>query len=178
MEYTFKLSPQQAPTKINLGEYSLTLRKGDEEQKIAYANVISVRIDMAVHAAYKIHLDVDGYGHVIIPSWTFGRQGKKEYQSSAYSLFVRVLHHHLKDKSQAIFKSGKDASRIWLWAGIGAGLSWMISFVLNYLGFGLMNPYVQSLIFSAAAVILIFVFSIKKLPKTYNPSEIPLQFLP
>jgi len=49
---------------------------------------------------------------------------------------------------------------------------------LDYLGFGLMNPYVQSLIFSAAAVILIFVFSIKKLPKSYNPSEIPLQFMP
>ena len=163
---------------INLGDYSLTVRKGDAEEKIAYANVVSVRMDMPSHLTYTIHIDVDGYGRIIVPSWTYSSQGIRENQPEAYALFVRVLHHHLQDKSGAIFRSGKDAYRIWMWGGIGAVLSMMISFVLEYFGFGLMNPYLQSLFFSAAAAVLIFVFSIKKLPKSYNPSDIPLQFLP
>ncbi|HRI79097.1 MAG TPA: hypothetical protein PLR06_06120 [Cyclobacteriaceae bacterium] len=178
MEYTFKLSPHSEVTSIHLGDYSLSLRKGTTEQKIAYANIFMVRMDVNTHSEYSIYLDADGYGQIAIPSWTFTDQGKKESQSSGYSLFVRVLHHHLQDKCRANFKSGKDAGRIGLWAGIGAVLSVVVSFLMDYLGFGWINPPLQALFFSVVAVMLILVFSIKKLPKSYHPSNIPLQFLP
>jgi hypothetical protein len=54
----------------------------------------------------------------------------------------------------------------------------MASSVLNYLGFGLLNPYIQALLFSVVAAIIVIFFSVRKLPRNYHPGNIPLQFLP
>ena len=123
-------------------------------------------------------MDVDGHAEIMVPNWSYSLLGKKENQSGAYLLFVRVLHHHLRNKSQASFKAGKNLNRMGQWALTLALLSFIVSIIADYLGFGLMNPYLESLILSVLTVIIIFVFSVNKLPKTYSPSNIPLQFLP
>ncbi len=178
LEYSFKISIQGNLTVIHLDEYNLTLRIGNVKETIAYASITSVRINKSSDNTFRIYMDVDDHPVITVPSWSYSPLGKRENQSGAYLLFVRVLHHHLKDKSQANFKAGKNLNRMGQWALVSALTSVIISIIAEYLGLGFMNPYLQSLILSMLAMIVIFVFSLNKLPKTYSPSNIPLQFLP
>lgn len=165
-------------TTLQLSDYSLMLRKHGREQVIAYASIISIRISKSSGKNFKMFLSQDGHPPVVIPNYSFSEKGDSLDQSGAYSLFVRVLHHYLKDKSRTVFTSGGDASRIWQWAVILATFSLIISLAADYVGFSLINPYVQAMILTGLTIVIVVALGPGKLPKTYMPTDIPLQFLP
>lgn len=178
MEYTFRSSAHETETTVVLDDYTLRCRKGENEEVISYACITSVIINRLPKHVFKIHLAADGHRSIAISSQSLTENGTLIDQSTGYSLFVRVLHRYLKDKGQAVFRSGGNTDRIWQWIALSAGFSFCISITAGYLGFSLMNSYIQALIFVALSAVMVIVFSIRKLPKAYDPTDIPIQFLP
>lgn len=178
LEYTFKPTKSGPLTILNLGDYSLQIQIEGHDESVAYASIVSVRLVKESGKNYKLFLYPDGRAPVAIQNYSFSDGGAPLDQSGAYALFVRVLHHHLKDKSHAIFTSGSGLSRLWQWTGISAVFSLMISLVADYLGFTLINPYIQAMFLTAMIVTMVLALGREKLSKAYEPTNIPLQFLP
>ena len=178
MEYTFRSSALEAETTVVLDDYTLRCRNGENEEVISYASITSVRINRLSKHVFKIYLSADGHRSMAIASQSLTENGMMVDHSTGYSLFVRVLHRYLKDKSQAVFRSGGNTDRVWQWIALSAVISFCISMAAGYLGFSLLNFYIQALIFVALTAVMITAFSIRKLPKSYDPSDIPIQFLP
>ena len=178
MEYSFKKSPQSESLTLRLDDYGFILRKDGKEEVFSYASVLSVRITRSNNHVYTLYIFPDDHKPIVITSRCCDENGALIDQSASYSLFVRVLHHHLKEKSRAVFTAGNSPDRIWQWSGISAFVSFIISITASYGGFSLVNPYMLALILTSLMVATIFLLSANKLPKTYKPTEIPLQFLP
>lgn len=178
MTYTYSISPHDGEISLVLDEYCLIIKKGTKEEIISYANVTSVRMSKSSGHVFQTHLSADGHGTLVICSHSINGNGAWIEQSVAYGLFVRVLHHHLKDKSHSVFTLGGDIDRIWKWATFSGVFSFGISLATNYFGFTLMNPYVQGLIFAVLVTAMMVIINLKKMPKSYHPTDIPLHFLP
>lgn len=178
MKYSFRNSAKGSEISITLDDYGFTLRANGKEEKISYANIVAVRISKVQNHVFRMFLHPDASRTIAISSLSWSADGIPKDQSREYALFVRVLHHHLKDKSPAVFTSGGDAGKIWKLVGISAFLSLSISLLIDYLGFGIMNPYTQALILGVVSTAISIGLSVRNFPKAYTPGDIPLQFLP
>jgi hypothetical protein len=176
VEYSFRNSPNGEVLSILLEEYDFILQKGIEKESIAYANILSVRITRS-GKVYKIHICPDGHRPIVISSLSF-ENGKTVDQFREYALLVRVLHHHLRDKSKAVFSCGGNSEKLWQWIGLSAAFSFVISVIADYWGISLVNPYLQALILTALCGIVVIALNARNLPRNYTPTDIPLQFLP
>jgi hypothetical protein len=176
VRYAFRKSAKSEEVSITLDDYGFSLCEGGREEKISYANIVAVRISRQPN--HRVFLYPDESRTITISSLSWDTDGKQRDQSREYTLFVRVLHHHLKDKSPAVFTSGGNASKIWKLAGICALFCFLGSVIVDYLGFGLFNPYTQALILALISFLVVILSSIRNFPKTYTPTDIPLQFLP
>ncbi len=178
MEYTFRNSPGGEATTIKLSDYDLSLQKGGSEELIPYASIVSVRIFKVSAHSYKIYIYPDDHKPIVIRSMSHDKDGKDIDQSREYALLVRVLHHHLKDKSTAVFSCGGNSEVIWLWTAISIIVSFGVSVVAEYFDFEVLNLYAETCILSFFAIVVVLAINARNFPKTYEPSEIPLQFLP
>lgn len=177
MEYSFKASRNSETSTILLDDYRLILRKGSAEKIIPYASIVAVRVSRTKDC-YCTYIYPDAHKTIVIKSKSFGEDGSVIDQAGGYSLLVRVLHHHLKQKRQAVFRSGNDPEWLWLSVGAAAVFSFLISIFLHYFGLRFINPYMQALLFSLLAGLVVIFISARKLPRNYHPGNIPLQFLP
>jgi hypothetical protein len=178
VKYSFRKSAGAPETTLLLDDYAITRSQGGTNEIISYASITSVRICRPALHVYRVYLVADGHKPVVIPSQSLDDGNKIMDQSAGYALFVRVLHHHLKEKSHAAFTSGGNIDRVWQGALISGVLSFLISIIAGYFGYDIMNAYIQALIFAFLAAIMIVAFGVKKLPRHYNPGDIPLRFLP
>lgn len=177
MEYSFRASKRSEVTTVSLDDYRLILHKGSAEEIIPYASIVTVRVSKTKDC-YCTYLYPDAHKVVIIKSKSVSADGAVIDQSGGYALLIRVLHHHLKEKSQANFRSGNDPEQLWLWVGATAVFSFLVSIFLHYYGLRLINPYMQALLFSLLTGMIVIFISARKLPRNYHPGNIPLQFLP
>jgi hypothetical protein len=134
-------------------------------------------MDKSLDHVYHVYLQADGYRPIEITSKGISADSSED-KSREYALFVRVLHHHLKEKSQAAFRSGGNFTHFWQWVAAIAVLSLVVSMSAEYAGISLMNAYIQALIIASFTIIVLFVLKGNKLPKAYSPTNIPLQYLP
>lgn len=178
MEYSFRNSASDELTAVVLGDYYCTLKKGQKEEIISYASILSVRITKSSARIYKMFLQPDAHKPIIINSLSYDKNGKEIDQSREYALLVRVMHHHLKEKSAAVFSTGGSGEKIWLLAGISVIISFAICVAADFFGFSVMNPYVESLILSLLGIGVVMGLNAHNMPKPYEPAEIPIQFLP
>jgi hypothetical protein len=178
LKYSFRKIAGESETTLLLDDYAITITKDGTPETISYASITSVRICRPSLHIYRVYLLADGHKPLVIRSQSFDETGKQVDQSSGYALFVRVLHHHLKEKSSAVFTSGGNIDRVWQGALVSGVFSFLISIVAGYFGYDLMNAYIQALIFAVLAAIMIVAFGVKKLPRHYKPGDIPLRFLP
>jgi Mn2+/Fe2+ NRAMP family transporter len=95
-----------------------------------------------------------------------------------YSTFVRVLHYHLKDKSGAMYSSGCSKNVLWKWGIFSIIPAFIFSFTIDYLGYGLINPYLLTLSITGLSAVVIFFLQFGQWPKEYNATDIPLNLLP
>jgi hypothetical protein len=178
LKYAYRNSAKGNEISIALDDYGFTLCHHGHEQVISYASIVAVRIARLANNDYRLFLYPDDSPTVTISSLSRALDGQQIDQSREYTLFVRVLHHHLKDKSSAVFTSGGNAAKVWTIAAISAVSSLLLSVIADYLGFELWNPYLQAAVIASCAFFVAFAFSIRNLPKNYTPTDIPLQFLP
>jgi hypothetical protein len=178
VRYSFRNSANGDEFVVELDDYTLTLHGPGRKEVVPYAGIVAVRICKQQNHSYRIFLYPDANGPIVISSLSWDGDGVPRDQSREYALFVRVLHHHLKDKSPAVFTSGGDAAKIWKLGIASAALSLMVVVAINYLSLGLAIPYVQALFFAAMVFLMVIAFSIRNFPKSYVPTDIPLHFLP
>lgn len=154
----------------------MTVRQGQTEIVVPYAHITTVRLCRSTHAIFRMVISF-GKQSIIVTN-QFVKDKETESRSRQYATFVRVLHFHLKDKSTAVYQSGCSRGKIWL-TGITLTVgSFMVSFVTDFLGFGIINPYADGTVLAVIAVPLILVLQIVRLPKDYSATNIPFELLP
>lgn len=150
--------------------------KGDE-QLFAYASITELRLTKS-NSTFKAIISIDGCSGIEVSNLLYHTDGKIEDRSRQYETFIRVLHFHLKDKSTTRFVAGCSWLRV-----IGATLaailfSISISYGLDWIRLSFVDPFTMSLLFSALTLGFLIATFWPSLPKRYNPTEIPSQFLP
>lgn len=166
------------PTTIYLNEYNLTVKQGKQETVIPYAGINEVVLNKPGAKLFKTQIHPEG-GRPIVITNTYYTTGKSaEDRSRAYSTFVRVLHFHLKDKSKASFMSGKGIGSIWIWLSFATATGFLVALTAGYLGFVFVTSLVDGAILAIALGIAVVVLQLGRFPKSYTPSNIPLEFLP
>jgi hypothetical protein len=178
MEYTFRNSAGEMPTTVLLSEHGITVKTGNDEYSVPYVGINQVNLDKLSTKVYRAIVLVEGHRPLVITNKYHADQRTVEDRSRAYSTFIRVLHYHLKDKSRASFASGSDATRMWVQMTVAAAVAFVISFTAEFMGVGILNAIYQGMILTAALGLLIVGRYAGHWPKRYNPTEIPLRFLP
>lgn len=178
LEYTFKNSAREAEQTAELGDYSLTIRSEGSERVIPYANITSVRLCKANPSCYKTFIYEESDKPLIITNQYFLADASNTDRSRMYSTFVRVLHYHLKDKSGAIYSSGCSRTVLWRWGIFSVIPAFIFSFTIDYLGFGLLNPYLLTAAITCLSAIVVLLWQFGQWPKEYNATNIPLNLLP
>jgi len=178
VEYTYRASLAEMPTTICLAEYNLTVKKGKQETVIPYAGINEVVLNKRTGKLFRIQLLTEGGRPIVITNTYCTTSKDVEDRSRAYSTFVRVLHFHLKDKSKANFSSGNSTRSIWTQVVVTAAIGLLVSITLGYLGFGLISPVADGVVFSVAFGAIVVALRLGRFPKTYTPTDIPLEFLP
>lgn len=177
MEYTFKNTARDLAQTVLLNDYNLTIRSGDHDTVVPYANITNVRLCKVSGDIFRMIISFSGKSLVITNQFV-ADNGGTENRSRQYATFVRVLHFHLKDKSTALYKSGCSREKLWR-SGIAAATgSFILCFVSDFLGFNIINPYIDAAILSAIFIALLMVMQIGSLPKDYSATNIPLELLP
>lgn len=177
MEYSFT-NISGTRYAIVLEEYGFTFHETDRQRSISYASVVELRMCKGSGGEYRLIVLTDNDGAVGVSSISHNGPHEKIDQAKAYTLFVRVLHHHLKEKGHTVFTCGGTKDGLWKGIGTVIVVSLILSIGLNFWGFSLVNPYLQAvflvpLLFGAALMIRLVEF-----PKNYDPADIPIQFLP
>ena len=166
------------PTTILLSDQFLTVKTGNDQFSVPYLGVIQVNLDRINAKLYRAVLHMEGHRPILITNRYQTDAVTVEDRSRSYSTFIRVLHYHLKDKSKASYASGSDASKLWTQVVAAAAISFVLSFVGELFGVKFINVFVQGAILSLIMGSLIFAWRAGHWPKTYNPTEIPMRFLP
>jgi hypothetical protein len=178
VEYTFKNSSGDKVQTIILSQHSFKIQSADNEEVIPYSKIYSVRLSKMKGNYFCVTLRAENHKPITIANRYHLPDGGLEDRSRQYTAFVRVLHYHLKEKSNSIFFSGFSFHLLLVWLLISAFSGFLISFISEYFGVSLMNPFAQALLLTCVIAITIVLFNYGRLPKTYSPEEIPFQYLP
>ncbi len=178
MDYTFKNSVSDKACTILLADYHLALQSAEKEEVIPYANITGIRLTKSNKLSYKIYLYPDNQKPILVTNLYCLSSREVENRSRQYVTFVRVLHLHLIEKSAAVFTTGLSLNRLIGW-GVGASiLALLISFTIHYFIPDLLNPFIMLVIFSSAMSVVAVAINRNRIPKYYQPTDIPLEFLP
>jgi hypothetical protein len=171
VEYTFKDSHSGKPTTVVLSEYSLSLLTDSKEIVIPYGHIVSVRLARSGKKFFLAIKPCDQPEILINNVNDMNRVG-----ASQYTTFVRLLHHHLHEKSMAYYVCGNDLQRILLTSCASVLLAFAISHSITSLDFHYSN--LIALVLSFLSVMAIVIFNWGYFPNVYKPENIPAQFLP
>jgi hypothetical protein len=178
MEYTFKNSPDEPLTQVELSATQLIIREADKERIIPFSTITDLRLhrkkDFFFMEIHSLH-----FGSIRIGNRWYNATGEWDDQSGKYQGFVRILHFHLiKNQCQANFCAGLVPSSI-----LEKYISLILLSILVYTVSDYTNnlPYppliVAGLVFVIGAILLVTPYLLNK-TKTYPPSDIPLNMLP
>ncbi len=145
---------------------------------IPYAGINEVELNKTGDRLFKTRLHPEGGKPLVITNKYHTTEKTVEDRSRAYSTFIRVLHFHLKDKSKAHFVSGNSPKALGMWVGVAAALGFVVSLVMSFFGMVLFNPLFDGILITVIFGLIALVLRLGRLPKSYLPTEIPLEFLP
>ncbi len=178
MEYTFKNSPDEPLTQIELSATQLTIREANKERIIPFSTITNLRLhrkkDFFFFEIHSLH-----FGFVRIGNRWYKETGEWDDQSRLYHSFVRILHFQLiKNQCQVNFCAGLVPSSIpekYICLILFSILVYAISGYTNALPY---PPFIiAGFVLTIGAVLLATPYLLNK-PKTYPPSDIPLNMLP
>jgi hypothetical protein len=178
VEYTFKNSQSEKVQTITLKQYHLVVQSAGTEEVIPYANITAVRLSKVNNNIFKTTVSSEQHIPIIITNKYYLGNGEYEDRSRQYASFIRVLHYHLKEKGSPVYTSGFSFNLLTAWLLISAFAAFFVSFISEYLGISIINPFIQGLVLTLMIVVVIVLTFRSRLPKTYSPAEIPFQFLP
>lgn len=177
MEYTFKNTARDQVHTILLNDYNMTVRSGQVEAVVPYANITNVRLCKVSGDIFRMIISYNDKT-LIVTNQFVTDNGATENRSRFYATFVRVLHFHLKDKSTAHYKTGCSKEKLWRSGVAAAVASFILCFVSDFLGFSIINPYVDAFVLSAFFIGVLLMMQFGRLPKDYSATNIPFELLP
>lgn len=177
LEYTYKNTAHDKVHTILLNDYNMTIRSGREETIVPYANITNVRLCKVSGEIFRMIITYNNRS-LIVTNQFVSDTGTAETKSRLYATFVRVLHFHLKDKSTAQYKSGCSREKLWRSVLVAALASFILCFVSDFLGFYIINPYVDACVLSAFFIGVLVLMQLGRLPKDYSATNIPFELLP
>lgn len=177
MEYSFQGGPNEKPVKAILNEFEMVVETSSGSKSIPYASITEVRLAKKKDLYYSHVIALD-FGTLIIPNKSVDESGGWKDQSRIYHTFIRVLHLHLSSKSKASFYTGfnfsEQAIKIMV-LFMGTALLFLSE---EYFDWVPLSAFILSLVFFACGFILIMAPKLSQWPKSYEPTEIPLDLLP
>lgn len=177
MEYLFKNSVSHKPITLVLYEFDMNVQSMTEERSISYASIVSLRLSKS-NSFYKTIITADGEKPIQITNRFYRSDGSFEDRSRQYETFIRVLHFHLKEKSDANFCTGCSWGKI-IFAGISTLFaSLALSFALYLLNINFIDVVTQSFLLATLFIGFLLAAFWPNFPKAYRPERIPSQFLP
>lgn len=176
MEYQFQNGPEEKLLKATLHEFEISIEVAQATKRIPYTSVTEVRLGRRREAYFAEIISLD-YGTLYLSSKTFKGENWVD-QSRSYYTFMRVLHLHLSNKSKASFYSGTNLGQQAVKL-----LVLLVSTALLFLGEAYFDwiPFstlAVTSIFFVAGLSIIIIPSISHWPKSYAPTEIPMELLP
>lgn len=177
LEYSFKNTARDLVHTVLLNDYNMTVRSGNDVWVVPYANITNVRLCKVSGEVFRMIISYDGKV-LMVTNQFVADNGAIENRSRLYSTFVRVLHFHLKDKSTARYKSGCSREKLLRSTVFAAAFSFVLCFVADFLGFHVLNPYVDAGILSALCIGVLLMMQLGRLPKDYSATHIPFELLP
>lgn len=177
MEYTFKNSHAEKPITLVLSEYSITVRTDGREKIIPYGDIQSVCLKRSGRKFFTI-IKATNQPEIYISNHYWLSGNETDDKSREYVTFIRVLHFHLRTKSQAYYVCGNNLRPIFFAAGFSIIAAFGISYTLENFQLNPFNSMVTSLILSTLGIFVIALLNTGRFPKVYIPENIPLQFLP
>jgi len=178
MEYTFKNNANEPLTQVEISATQITIREADKERIIPFSTITNIRLHRKKDF-YFMEIQSQHFGSIRIGNRWYKETGEWDDQSHQYHSFVRILHFHLvKNQCQADFCAGLKP------AGIPEKyISLLLLSILVYIISEYTNklPYppliVAGFVLALGGTLLAAPYLLYK-PKTYPPSDIPLNMLP
>src|SRR5688572_14857853 len=99
VQYSFTPSARALHLSFTLTQTHLIQTTAAGEIEIPFSSVTRVRIDRK-RGIFKTFLDCRGIPSVMISNQSFEKNGDPKDKSREYTLFIRLLHYYLKDKSK------------------------------------------------------------------------------
>ncbi len=177
MEYSFRESAKKEEVRIVLNAYSMNITEGDEQTDLPYAFVTVVRI-VRFKNSFGAILNFERGPTLTILNYTFDKSGNKLDQSRLYNTFLRVLHLHLQQKSNAEYISGKTNEKLFGICLVGLMLTLAAAFGAEYFGFALFYVRMLASLVLAFFMLMCWRHFFRPMQKKYQPDNIPLSFLP
>lgn len=176
MQYSFTPFAKALPLSFTLTQTHLLQTSAVGEVEIPFTNITRVRIDRN-RGVFKTFLDCRGIPTVSISNLSFEKNGALKDQSKEYTLFIRLLHYYLKDKSRAEFITSTSYTSAWKGIALIAAISLCFFLTIDYWGWRI-DSFTMTLIGIGIFIPIIVVLWLGRYPKTYKPTDIPFEFLP
>ena len=178
MKYTFTNHPNRNPTEVELNSFQLIIREYGQERMIPYSAITDVRLQRKKDLYFMSIQSLD-FGSIQISNRLYSSSGQWQDQSRQYQTFVRVLHLHLsKAQCVAEFCVGFKPNSIVIKFILLTVLSLLVYFVEDYLNVLSIHPLLAASITLGIGAFLLLAPYLQNFPKSYNPSDIPLNMLP
>lgn len=160
-----------------LGNEALTIQSAGGEETLRYDQINGVRLYRKKDQSYFISIHSNKRVIRVGNRYYLSAQ-ECEDRSRQYGTFVRILHHHLRSKGSPVYSSGKSLTLLLMWSLVAGFFSFLISFISEYFGISIINPFGQSLILTLSTVAILIAVNRGDFSRQYRPEQIPLQFLP
>lgn len=161
-----------------MNSFQIFIREHSQERMIPYSAITDVRLERRKDY-YFMRIQSLDFGSIQISNRLFSGSGQWQDQSRQYQTFVRVLHLHLsKAQCVAEFCAGFKPNSIVIKFILLTILSCLVYFIEDYLNVLSVHPLFAASTTLGIGSFLLLAPYLRNLPKSYNPSDIPLNMLP
>jgi hypothetical protein len=155
----------------------MNVQSAASEKTVSYASILSIRLTKS-NGFFKTIVAIDGERPIEITNRFYRPDGSFEDRSHQYETFIRVLHFHLKEKSSAQFCTGCSWGKLIL-VGVGSiAMAVLLSIALYLFKINFIDLVTQSFLLATLFMSFLIAAFWPNFPKSYQPTNIPSQFLP
>ena len=178
MEYQCKNSKSDDPIHFYLRDISMQIKTLGRDVIVFYSSIERVNLTKRAGGWFTLRFTTIDNKSFTITNKYIHPTGHAEDKSPAYSMFVRVLHMHLKEKSKAQITCRKEFHVPDWQKLLIVVLLFGISYLLDFMGVRLFHPAIHGAALSAIALLVITLSEKNKAVENSSVREIPRDFLP
>ena len=178
MRYIFKPKSQESDICVEAVSDGLSIQKDDTQIDIPYNEIKRVKLEK-YYSEFFLDIDAGQLGSYQINNATFSRENTRIDKSRQYHTFVRIFHYHLlKNQSSAIFVIQIQQSDFGVKFLILISLFFLLYFFEDYTNFLPFSPFTITITLLLLGMLFLLIPYFLKRPRSYHPSDIPLDMLP